>query len=286
MPDLTVSSNVDSLLSAADYAAMRTLLGIREVLTVNRTYFVRPGGNNSNTGLIDDNSGAFATWAKAFDVLATLDGAGFVATVKGTGTFTENVVVDKAFVGFSKIILEGDVTTPANCTIDPSSGVILTVNCLTAIDIRGIRFGEGTAAASGGISILRGTVSQTGACIYGAVTGTQIGASGPFCQFNMDSSYTINGGGQAHVAFYDDAFFNGNGTARTVTVSGSPNFSASFYIFGRRAGGLLVSITFSGSITGTAQRYDVQALSQLFTSAITGSIPGTGQTVNALGNFT
>lgn len=57
--------------------------GRREVLTGNRTYYVRTGGSDSNTGLADDDATAFATKQHAFDLVQeTIDIAGHVVTIQ------------------------------------------------------------------------------------------------------------------------------------------------------------------------------------------------------------
>jgi len=73
----------------------------REQLTANRTYYVRNDGSDSNTGIIDSSTGAFATWAKAIDVATlSLDCNGFQVTIEcNSGTDWGNITVDRPLIG-------------------------------------------------------------------------------------------------------------------------------------------------------------------------------------------
>lgn len=288
MSNLTVSSAVDTLMQATDKPGMQLAIGVRERLTANRTYYVRTDGNDSNDGLANTSGGAFLTWAKAWDALSQIDGNGFFATIKATGSFTENILIDKAFVGLTKIVIEGDTATPANCTLNASANRILSVDTLTPIDVKGVRFGStATATAAQAIYVDRGTVTLPDAtCVFARVSNCHIILSGPVSRMNVRAGYTISGGAEFHFLVADDAFLDiDNTSTATITLVASPAFSTAFYLIARRAGALFVNLTFSGSISGAAQRYNVGPLSQLMVVALGGAIPGSGQTVDALGSF-
>src|SRR5688572_14985126 len=61
----------------------------RELITANRTYYVRTDGSNSNDGLTNTSGGAFLTIAKAIEVIATLDLSVFNVTIQlgNAGTY-------------------------------------------------------------------------------------------------------------------------------------------------------------------------------------------------------
>jgi hypothetical protein len=98
----------------------------REVLTSNRTYYVRTDGSNSNNGLTNTSGGAFATIQYAMDIIAGLDTNTHNVTIQlgNTGTYTGCLL--KAPVGAGTVIINGDTANPSNYTItkDGSSSYI------------------------------------------------------------------------------------------------------------------------------------------------------------------
>jgi hypothetical protein len=282
MPNLTTSTDVDNFMQSADKTAMRVAVGVRDTLTANRIYYVRTDGSDSNNGLANTSGGAFLTWAKAQDVLASLDGGGFAATIKGTGSFTENVLFNKTFIGFSKIILEGDTTTPANCTLSPTSGeACLKIDSLgTPFDLQGLQIGNPSVFS--GLFIGKGDVTIAGNCTFTGAGSHHIYVSGQKAQLNQRSNYSVSGNVASHIAVYDQGFMDANFTSSyTVTITGTPAFSTAFIIADRAGTGIFVNITYSGATTG--QRYNIGALSRI--TAVGTTFPGSGQTVNALGSF-
>jgi len=224
----------------------------REVLTANRTYYVRTDGSNSNNGLANTSGGAFATTQKAWDTIVTLDLNGFTVTIKlgNTGTFTGGLNATVPPVG-GNVIIEGDTATPANTLVSVTSADAIALNCVAQLtvqyfEVRTATAGNSIVSGIAGAKVTIGAGMRFGACagyqLY-ALNGGNIGGS---------SNYTISGGAICHIL----ATLAGTIilSSLTVTVSGTPAFSSGFVYATLLAAISAYSITFSGSATG--QRYN------------------------------
>ena len=89
--------------------------GARELLTANRTYYVRTDGSDSNNGLANTSGGAFLTIQKAIDTAAALDLSIYNVTIQiADGTYTiTSAILGKSAVSAGEIWLVGNETTPA-----------------------------------------------------------------------------------------------------------------------------------------------------------------------------
>jgi hypothetical protein len=99
---------------------------MREPLTAPRTYFVRTGGNDSNSGLLNTDVGAFRTIQRAIDVAASLDVRGFPVTVQiADGTYAQSLFcrpMTGVFGDFG-LILRGNIGNPAAVQIQAAPGL-------------------------------------------------------------------------------------------------------------------------------------------------------------------
>jgi hypothetical protein len=254
--------------------------GIREVLTANRTYYVRTDGNDANTGLVNSAGGAFLTIQKALDVaFGTIDLAGFNVTIQvADGTYTGLNVARAPQVGFGKISVKGNAATPANVLIsvaggaaDPAfradDGAILYVEDLKIQTTSGDCLWAQRQA-----SILFANL------VFGPCAGWHIRA-GDGGTATANGNFTVAGNAMACVR-------SGTGgvvrvQSRTVTLTGTPAFSGAFAQ--SLIGGMTVinGNTFSGAATGV--RYDSQSNSVIFTggggpTALPGDAAGTTAT--------
>ncbi|MDR7220366.1 hypothetical protein [Aminobacter aminovorans] len=239
----------------------------REVLTANRTLYVRPDGSNSNTGLVNNAGGALLTIQKAIDTAAALDLNGFAVTIQvGAGTFTGTVAIIKPFVG-GAVTLQGDTTTPANVLLS-IAGTGIQVSGGGELTVLGFKM-----ATSAGTAALRATnggrIRVTGAMDYGACAGAAMEAEN-YGIIEVTANYTISGSAPRH--WWCEAQGLILCIGRTITLTGTPAFSTAFAVaFG---GFINVPInTFSGSATG--KRYDASKNGTIQTnSAATTYLPG------------
>jgi hypothetical protein len=101
---------------------------VRQVLTANRTYYVRTDGSDSNDGLANTSGGAFQTLQKAMDVIGALDCSIYnVAVNVGAGTYTAGLVL-KSVIGSGYVNFIGNTTTPSSVFIDVASGPAVNSN--------------------------------------------------------------------------------------------------------------------------------------------------------------
>lgn len=113
------AGDVEELTGANVGTIMVASGAIREVLTANRTYYVRTDGSDSNNGLANTAGGAFLTLQKAVDVLYALDRSIYNVTIQvGDGTYTAVASFVGPGTGKGVVRLTGNTTTPANCIIN------------------------------------------------------------------------------------------------------------------------------------------------------------------------
>jgi hypothetical protein len=139
---------VEYVPTAAEVPTAVVLSGFREVLTANRTYYVRTDGNDNNTGLVNDSTGAFLTLQKAINVVCKLiDNGGYNVTIQlADGTYTtSSPPILQDYVGDGSVKIIGNSTTPDNCNLAASSGSMLVNHGSKTWWIEGIDFSSATS---------------------------------------------------------------------------------------------------------------------------------------------
>jgi Protein of unknown function (DUF2793) len=250
--------------------------GGRPTLTANRTYYVRSDGNDSNDGLTNSAGGAFLTIQKAIDVSVTLDLSAYSVTIRcGAGTRSQTIVL-KSYIGVGPIILEGDVTTPANVLISVTNGDCVQADTVIGKwRVRGFKFQTATAGSL--FSISNGSVVEYDTCDFGL-------AAGGSAQLYISSSaivtavgnYTISASGYSHWTAID----GGKVTCRNrvVTITGTPAFGSAFAIATRGGGVMAIGTTYSGSATGGRFRAEMNGTIDFGGTTPPGSVAGSSST--------
>jgi len=214
----------------------------REVLSANRTYYVRTDGSDSNTGLVNSAGGGFLTIQKAINVVRdTLDLNGFNVLISvAAGTYTGVVVVTGRWTGEGVVTLQGDTSTPTNVYIN------VTGRCLSLtranLTVAGFKF----KATINCIDILYYSRLDISNCYFDATPGVHLN-TGYYSYTSCTGPFTINGSSGICVHCTNQGYFLADGS--TWTLSGSAAFSAFF--FGTSENSVsLWSVVFSGSATG------------------------------------
>ncbi|CAN1724425.1 protein of unknown function [Hyphomicrobium sp. 1Nfss2.1] len=237
----------------------------REVLTADRTYYVRTDGSDSNTGLVNSSGGAFLTIQKAIDAAVSCDLSIYAITIQaGAGTFTGANVL-KGYVGVGPITIVGDESTPSNVAISVTSNSCFTASSVSGTwRIRGVTISTTSAGhginASGTPTYIEVQNCAFGTCATGYAHVTSFSGS----SVRFTGSYSITGGITSGRHLYAEATgsISYSGTI-TVTLTGTPAFG--IFALCDRAGLIITNSipTFSGSATG--QRYSVSLNSIIYT---------------------
>ena len=245
-----------SLIDDADAATARATLGLasvpREVLTANRTYYVRTDGSDSNNGLANTSGGAFLTIQKAINVAAALDLSIYDVTIQvGAGTYSSVGNELKSIVGAGKIIIVGDETTPSNVTVTQTGSPTNSQGCFYGnaasgvYSVRGVKLTSATSPGYG-FNAIGGTRIEFQNIDFGSITTAQIRiVDGSTCE--ATGNYKISGGSGNHATVTQSML---RCTGRTITLTGTPAFSGAFCQAAFAGVYNASGNTFSGSATG------------------------------------
>jgi hypothetical protein len=258
-------------------------LNAREVLTANRTYYVRTDGSNSNSGLTNTAAGAWLTLQYAATFLANfIDFAGFTITVQvGNGTYTAGVNIPR-MVGQPSaydLVFTGDTGTPSNVIVSVTSG-----DCFVANTVGAGAFVQGfdmrTTTSGNCITVANFGKIGFGGSKFGTCAGTHVAVYGG-ASAEPYYAYEITGNASYHYTSAGLGILFGF-NAPTVTLTGAPAFTQ----FVLCETGALVDLpgwAFSGAASAGTQRYLVQNGGVINTSGggaafFPGGIAGSGGT--------
>ncbi|PWK68119.1 DUF2793 domain-containing protein [Aminobacter sp. AP02] len=220
---------------------------VREMLTGNRTYYVRTDGSDANTGLANTAGGALMTIQKALDVAASLDLAGFTVTIQiGDGTYSGalTIPVTVGQASASALVLAGNSGAPASVIISTTASSAITAPAGTHCLLKGLKVR--TATSGFGLDADGGTIQfqnvRFGACAQGHIMSQNNGA------VTATGNYAITGPSPIHWSTRSGGAITTEG--RTVTFVGTPAFATAFASCQNgniSCGGM----TFNGAATGT-----------------------------------
>jgi hypothetical protein len=269
---LAAANNLSDLASAA---AARVNLGVREQLSVNRSYYVRTDGSDGNNGLANSSGGAFLTLQKAIDTVAALDLSIYNVTIQaGDGTYTGAVTVTGPWVGSGSVTLQGNTATPANVVITTAiaGAAALSVQSGGRLSITGLKLVSSGAGATAGLKSLGSAISVTGAVDFGAANRQMQAAGNGSITFGPGITYNISAGAVTHI------FCSSGGNLAiegcTITSTGTVAFSSAFVTSSFIGVVFIDSNSFAGA-SATGSRYSITANGVVFTAgAATTYLPG------------
>jgi hypothetical protein len=256
--------------------------GAREVLTADRTYYVRSAdGSDSNNGLSNSSGGALLTIAKAIAAATALDLSIYGVTIQLVGSFTESVTL-RSYVGAGPITIVGDETTPSNVTLTGTGApvaVIVADGVIGKWRIVGVKLKHAGSQKSLIVSYA-GSIVEIRNIDCGSATNAQLQTdTGGMINVQDTYGYTISGGATHHMQALRGGILKMNGLtiADTVTITGTPAFSTAFAA--ATIGGIIRGAnTYSGSATGKKFTADLNGVIALGGVTLPGDVAGTTAT--------
>ncbi len=251
--DLTIGAKRAAILRYDGTAARWYMIarpGGREMLTANRTYYVRTDGSDSNDGLSNASGGAFLTIQKAYNAAVTLDLSGYTVTIQiADGTYTDGLSIMSPLVG-GTLTIKGNATTPDNVLISTAGNSIYVSGTGPNVSIQSLK-----VASSGGDGIAVGNGANVfgSAISFGVCAGAHVRAfaNGVYTPLTSEK---WSGNAQGHYLTSSGGVVNGNTVA--VNVSAAISFGLATVFCETSSIVNFYALTYSGSaVTGT--RYSV-----------------------------
>jgi hypothetical protein len=221
--------------------------GSRESLTANRTYYVRTDGSDSNTGLVNDASGAFLTLQKAWDTIVdTVDLNGYDVTVSiANGSYSAGARGTYAALG-GNVYFVGNTGNPENVVITATDDFCFRMQdgaktYISGMELRTTSSGACLSASAGGVIYINAGI-RFGTC---ADAHIQANRNGDIVAL---AAYSIVGNAAWHAHVYQGGVLLV--ADLTITLTGTPAFSNAFAYVHRGGIADLSGNTFSGAATG------------------------------------
>lgn len=246
--------------------------GPREVLSANRTYYVRPDGSDANKGLANTALGAFATVQKAIDAVAAIDLASFAVTIQvADGTYAGQIV-PKSYIGAGPVTIRGNPVTPANVLFSHTTHVTDMGGVVGKYVFNGFKV-QNTGGL--GFYIHAGSRMEFANLTFGAIAGQALyvteGSSaaqtGPITVSASLSTWAwVELGGS--LTMYQQA----------INCVGTPNFSGQFINATRTGAVVCAGNTYTGAATGKPYNVDSNGVLIKGGDTLPGNMVGTSAT--------
>lgn len=250
--------------SAAAAAASAASIGVttRTKLSGNLTYYVRPGGNDSHTGLVNDDAHAFLTIQHAINAAYLVDSNQFNITIQiAAGTYTGQNVINGALPGNGALTITGDIVTPSNVVINSGAASCITALNGANVNVQGMKFTGTTGLSGGGLVTQAAQIVVTENVEFGANTNCDMLAylNG---NIQLQKGYTKSGNSAYHVYAQSQGIITSRLAtvgSPAITITGTPAFSGAF-AYATNTGIIeLGNQVYTGAATGT--RYSSNNLS-------------------------
>ncbi|NLS00171.1 hypothetical protein HGP17_25380 [Rhizobium sp. P38BS-XIX] len=231
---------------------------VRVKLTADTTFYIRPDGNDANTGLDNTAAAAFKTLQGGWTAIKSrYDTAGYAVTIQlGVAGTYEGASFDAAS---SVVTVRGDPANQDAYVINTQAGKIWSIRCaMYSVTLDGVKVTKSTVGVydiytnfGGQVNIQNVTLEATGAAVGGGqyhsytLNGGSIGITGPIKIIGTCSSpFLVQSFGVIGVS----------GGTQTVTLSGTPFFQVGF-VNCSQARAEIGALAFAGAATGP--RYSV-----------------------------
>ena len=252
----------------------------REILTGNRTYFVRTDGNDSNTGEEDNSWSAWKTATHGAEWISeNLDFGPYQVTLKvGDGTYGPLLIGNVVGSSGAGLSIVGNHDYPGNVIFSATGTHAVTV--YYANQVSGNVFLDGfkvTTSGSGSGLYIAGTKVKLGKIEYGSCAAYHMNIVENSYAWIVDD-YTISGSALSHWMANNNVGIQAAG--RTITITGTPSFTA--FAEAHYCSNIMFNgATFVGSATGKRFVSDSNSNIDSFAGGIS-ALPGNvaGSTYN------
>ncbi len=224
----------------------------REVLTANRTYYVRTDGSDSNNGLANTSGGAFLTIQKAIDTACALDLSIYSVTINvADGTYAGAVAL-KPYVGTGPIAIVGNTSTPGNCLLQGTGTRISSGSMFATYEMRGFETQTVTSGNSIGLSGIG--ILQLNNWRFGACAGSHLRIDNGARLHGKSGSFTISGSASYFAIGGYSATIDFNNA--TITLDANVTFTATAYAQYMALVNFQQATFTLGAFSVTGQRYN------------------------------